>query len=451
MLLDSSADILLEEGQTGASELIAGKGDVDIVILDANLRKGDAFGLLEDLARSPDPRPRVIMITGSELEARRAMESGADDYLTKPINFVGVARILRRDGNRLRECAPRRRSNAQVWTFDSEDCTDPAVDEFPPFLWNLTNISSTGAFIQTDSPVPIGMVFDLAIDLEDQKVRLKAQVVRVQDPTWGKRGGVGVSFLDPEPGTRKLLEAYVSQPEPRSNHHRSGLAKSEPSRGELSNTEGCSTLATRDLGDRLELHGKIEKLNTDKRELADRLCVIEREKADLANLYVASYQLNSAPDPSEVLKAVIEILTNLIGAEVFCIYLIDEQEEVLVPVASEGEQISAFPKVPLKSGIVGESAKSGRITTRDSNASAGSASDEAEPLVSIPLRTEERRVGAIALYRMFGHKLGFSAIDHEIFMLLSGKAATAILASRQLAQSERKLTLIKDFLDLLAD
>jgi len=131
--------------------------------------------------------------------------------------------------------------------------------------------------------------------------------------------------------------------------------------------------------------------------------------------------------------------------------LIDEQEEILVPVASEGEQTSAFPKVPLKSGIVGESVKSGRITSRDSNAPAGSASDEAEPLVSIPLQTEERRVGAIALYRMFEHKLGFSAVDHEIFMLLSGKAATAILASRQLAQSERKLTLIKDFLDLLAD
>ena len=439
------------EDLTEGRELIAGKDDFDIVILDANLRNGDAFGLVEDLVRSADPRPRVIMITGSEIEARRAMESGADDYLTRPVSFLDVARVLKRDSSRARECAPRRRSNARVWTFDSEDCTDPAGDGFSAFLWNLMNISSTGAFILTETPLPVGMVLDLALDLNDQKVRLKARVVRVQDPTWGYRGGVGVSFLDLESGGQKALEAHVSQPESKSNGQGSEPAENERLSGALSNLDGRSTPVAPDLEKRLEFHGKIDKLNTEKRELADRLCKIERERADLANLYVASYQLNSALEPSEVLKSVIEILINLIGAEVFCIYVIDEQEDLLVPVASEGEQVSVFPKIPLRSGIVGESVESGRITSRDSNASAGSASESAEPLVCIPLQTEERRVGAIAIHRMFEQKAGFSKIDHEIFMLLSGNAARAILASRQLAQSGRKLTLIKGFLDLLAE
>lgn len=451
MLLESSADIFVEEDLAEASELIPGKDEFDIVILDANLRNGDAFGLVENLVRSPDPRPRVVMITGSEIEARRAMESGADDTLKKPVSFSDVARVLKPVGNLIHDCAPRRRSNARVWTFDSKDCTDPAEDGFAPFLWNLMNISSTGAFILTETPLPVGMVLNLALDLDDQKVRLRARVVRVQDPTWGYRGGVGVSFLDLESGGRKILEAYVSQPASKSNGQGSEPAENERLSGELPNADERSTLDTGYLGKRLEFHGKIDQLNTEKRELADRLCKIERERADLANLYVASYQLNSALDPSEVLNAVIEILTNLIGAEVFCIYVIDEQEDLLVPVASEGEQIAAFPKVPLRSGIVGESVESGRITSRDSDASAGSDSNSAEPLICIPLQAEERRVGAIAIHRVFEQKVGFSKVDHEIFMLLSRNAARAILASRQLAQSGRKLTLIKGFLDLLAE
>ena len=45
---------------------------------------------------------------------------------------------------------------------------------------------------------------------------------------------------------------------------------------------------------------------------------IEEENNNLANLYVASYQLHSTLDSSEVLKVVLEIVINLIGAEIFC-------------------------------------------------------------------------------------------------------------------------------------
>jgi GAF domain-containing protein len=72
-------------------------------------------------------------------------------------------------------------------------------------------------------------------------------------------------------------------------------------------------------------------------------------------------------------------------------------------------------------------------------------------VVSIPLRVDDRPVGAIAIYKLLQQKDGFSALDNELFTLLAGHAATAIFASRLYGQSERKLSTIKGFIDLLTN
>ena len=97
------------------------------------------------------------------------------------------------------------------------------------------------------------------------------------------------------------------------------------------------------------------------------------------------------------------------------------------------------------SDFVGESVQSGEVATRDP-----SASSEAEgPVVCIPLRVQEQPVGAISIHSLLQQKSGFSALDHELFTLLAGHAATAIFASRLHSQSERKLNTIQGFIDLL--
>ncbi len=70
-------------------------------------------------------------------------------------------------------------------------------------------------------------------------------------------------------------------------------------------------------------------------------------------------------------------------------------------------------------------------------------------MVCIPLRIEERPIGAIAIYRLLQQKDGFTPLDHELFTLLAGHAATAIFAARLYGQSERKLNTIQGFIDLL--
>ncbi len=190
---------------------------------------------------------------------------------------------------------------------------------------------------------------------------------------------------------------------------------------------------------------RLHALEDENRQFANRYVDIEEENNNLANLYVASYQLHSTLDLSEVLKIIIEIVINLVGAEIFCIYVHDEKTGRLEPVASVGEEVPPFPSMLLGEGTVGASVETGDIHASDQNASA----DYETPIVSIPLRVEDRPIGAIAIFKLLVQKERFNPLDHELFTLLAGHAASAIVAAELHGQSERKLNTIQGFIDLL--
>jgi nitrate/nitrite-specific signal transduction histidine kinase len=241
------------------------------------------------------------------------------------------------------------------------------------------------------------------------------------------------------------------------------LHENERLRGRLNSVEDRQTHAAQDNVEweklREELLERITGLESEKRDVLDRLQAVEEENRqfadryleieeennNLANLYVASYQLHSTLELSEVLKTIIEIVINLIGAEVFAVYVLDEKTNQLSPVASEGKLLSAFPRVPLGSGVVGESVDRGETTCGDPLPS----EDLERPMVCIPLRIEERPIGAIAIFKLLAQKDAFTPLDHELFTLLAGHAATSIFAAQLYGQSERKLNTIQGFIDLL--
>lgn len=190
---------------------------------------------------------------------------------------------------------------------------------------------------------------------------------------------------------------------------------------------------------------RLRELEHENHHFAERYVEVEEENNALANLYVASFQLHSTLDLPEVLKIILEIVINLVGAEVFAIYVVDEKAGRLEAVASEGEALASFPQVPLGSGIIGSSVSSGDTWCGDASGS----KDFDAPIACIPLRVEDQSLGAIAIYRLLQQKERFTPLDHELFTLLAGHAATAIFSSRLFAQSERKLNTIQGFIDLL--
>jgi hypothetical protein len=198
----------------------------------------------------------------------------------------------------------------------------------------------------------------------------------------------------------------------------------------------------------------LEELKTiegENQHFAERYVEVEEENNNLANLYVASYQLHSTLDAGEVVKVILEIVINLIGAEVFGVYVAEEGTGILTPVAAEGDEVSSCPKLKVGEGFVGRSVESGEVAVGDPALEGRAPSQGGEPIVSIPLRVEDKPVGAIVIYRLLAQKDGFSALDNELFTLLAGHAATAIFASRLYGQSERKLSTIQGFIDLLTN
>jgi signal transduction protein with GAF and PtsI domain len=82
---------------------------------------------------------------------------------------------------------------------------------------------------------------------------------------------------------------------------------------------------------------------------------------------VASYQLHSTLDLSEVIKIVVEIVINLIGAEVFAIYVLDERRGLRRSSGVEREQI----RVKLGEGTIGRSRRQGSRGSRGPHARPG--------------------------------------------------------------------------------
>jgi transcriptional regulator with GAF, ATPase, and Fis domain len=197
---------------------------------------------------------------------------------------------------------------------------------------------------------------------------------------------------------------------------------------------------------------RYKRTEEENKDFATKYVDIEAENNMLANLYVASYQLHSTLDFNEVLRIVLEIIINLIGAEKFAIFLMDDKTNELLPGAAEGLNLADIPKVKIGEGTIGRVAKEGASYFREHMTDApASGIDALNPLVCIPLKIKEHVIGVISIYSLFVQKTLFSNIDYELFNLLAGHAATAIFSSKLFTQSERKLTTIQSFLDLLKE
>ncbi|OLD63296.1 MAG: hypothetical protein AUI47_09705 [Acidobacteria bacterium 13_1_40CM_2_68_5] len=199
--------------------------------------------------------------------------------------------------------------------------------------------------------------------------------------------------------------------------------------------------------ERDDLLGRFRKVEAMNRDVAARHQEIEAQNNHLANLYVASYQLHATLNFGEVLDTVKEILINLIGAEAFAILWVDERNGHLKREAIQGMGSSVPEKIrpergPLQRAAAGEPFYADPLPDPLSV-------DLRNPIACVPLKIGTRVIGVIAIYRLLQQKERFQPLDFELFTLLAGHAATALFSSKLYERSEKKLSELQGFLDLL--
>lgn len=175
-------------------------------------------------------------------------------------------------------------------------------------------------------------------------------------------------------------------------------------------------LAKREAAHR-ELSQALDRIREESRQNLSQYAEVEMHNANLANLYVASYQLHGTLQREAVLGAIQEIIVNLVGSEMFAVCEID------------GSAISVLASVGVDAGAVGWSTPRVFETVTSGVAYIGSADGDrapGDPLVCLPLQLDGATVGVIVIFALLSHKSQLEALDHELFDLLATHAATAL-------------------------
>jgi hypothetical protein len=180
---------------------------------------------------------------------------------------------------------------------------------------------------------------------------------------------------------------------------------------------------------RLDLYERrFADVESENQDFARRYLEVAEHNEALANLYVASYQLHSTLDPDEVVAAVVDIVSGLVGASEFALFLAGGAGGDLAIAASEGVE-DRFPdgRLPGPDGLE-------RRVAATREAYFGDPAGPDAQVACMPLVLKDECVGLIAIYRILSQKGGaFTAVDHELLNLLAGQAASALVASRLFA------------------
>ena len=199
---------------------------------------------------------------------------------------------------------------------------------------------------------------------------------------------------------------------------------------ELERDHAVSELRSRETLESV-LRERVAAIEEESRSFTARYIEVEQQNTNLANLYVASYQLHGTLDRHRVLDAIKEVIINLIGSEELAIWEVDSRTESLALLDSFGVDEKLWRRVALgrDAGVIGLVAETGMRFVSGESEIAGSGAQE-DLNACIALKLDDTVIGVIGIFKLLPQKSGFEPIDLELFDLLASHAATALYCTR---------------------
>ena len=165
----------------------------------------------------------------------------------------------------------------------------------------------------------------------------------------------------------------------------------------------------------------------------------------MMSMYVSSFQLHATLDLAEVVRVIEEILVNFIGARSYAILLTDDDGSFRV--AAESGLDGRLPHAGVRPrGVLAEvlGSQSAYVHTSSRPAREGI-------LAAVPLLMGRNVVGALLVFSLLAQKDRFLKNDVELFSLLGGHAASAVVSAKLYARADRKVRTLQAMLHLLEE
>jgi len=190
---------------------------------------------------------------------------------------------------------------------------------------------------------------------------------------------------------------------------------------------------------------RFDKIAAESRDYAERYHEIEAAHNDLLNVYVASHQLHSTSDFDEALRTIGEIVVNFIGAEKYAIALVNHADQKLQPLLTEGVDDAGVANISIDSGVVGKVLQEGDTYTAEEFGS----SQNDELAACVPLKIKDKTIGVMLFWHFLPHKAEWANVDRELFDLLAGHAAPALVAAKLYPEVGERLDTLQGVIDLM--
>jgi len=199
------ADRTIEAASSTEARKVLDATDLSLIVID--LADDDAFGLLDEVSRRAR-KPAILALAArpDRDEETRVLLRGAIGYLEKPVSLHEILRSLRSAREPFVPTSPRTRTEPMAYAIVVD-----ADAESEELRWDVWNMSVEGALVGSGCFIPTGTRLELILQLGRTEVRVGAEVVRAQEPSWTSMAGVGIKFQFASETDRRTVERFLAK------------------------------------------------------------------------------------------------------------------------------------------------------------------------------------------------------------------------------------------------
>ena len=392
----------------------------DLALIDINMPGMDGLEVCRQIKGDPALRSiPIIMVSSSnrEEDIRQAVESGCDEYLTKPLDDTALIRkveiLLGQVGKRRFSRVP---TSLQV-----------SFENFKGIFFEYTrDISRSGIFIEMDKPLPVGTRLRLSFSLpppHGHPITAFGRVVRTAKATEDRPGGMGVNFICLNEQSAKVIDELAAS------------SDYEDGRGSFSRLSYQAEEAR--LGTPSAETTKIADLKEECDQLKASLDNLQQEHLRQSAAHTLLETLHVERQPKQLVAAALDILSDLMGVAASGIFLFDPQKQLLVAAGYRGLPASVAEHLPLQGPLQQVLEQVTLLVTDPPWPIPGAAT---ELLAAAPVLFGKQAMGIISVNRLYAQKPHLDARDLGLLELLGRHLGSALGDAVARIQAGERLT-----------